>query len=202
MDEILRIGLLHDSHGTQLDSCAPSQELPQTPRLQPVGPLDTPAASAPLLAAVAAKLGQVPKLVAMIAHSPAALHAYLGQVTALNGTLNATLREQIALATAGFNQCAPCIAIHTTEGLAQGLTQEELAANLGGCSIDPKVSVALAFTRSIIAKAGRVDDHLLTAMRKADYSEGEIVEIVAFITMNLFANYLNQLAAPSGAASV
>jgi alkylhydroperoxidase family enzyme len=65
---------------------------------------DSPAASKPLLDAVKKQLGVVPNLMKLVANSPAALQGYLALNGAVaKGTLNAQLRERIALAVAQYN---------------------------------------------------------------------------------------------------
>jgi alkylhydroperoxidase family enzyme len=52
----------------------------------------------------------------------------------------------------------------------------------------------LRFTQSVVLQRGDVSDEDLGALRKAGFSEGEMIEIVANIALNIFANYLNILA--------
>jgi hypothetical protein len=73
-----------------------------------------PAAVAPQLAAVRAKLGKVPNLIATLAQSPAALATYLAVTGAVaQGTLSAKDRERIALAVGEANSCDYCLLIQT-----------------------------------------------------------------------------------------
>lgn len=165
------------------------------PRISTVSIINTPASSLPLLDAVAKKLGRVPNLLQTLAHSSAALKFYLGQNEALaSGALSLQLREQIALVAAGINHCDYCASAHTLAGKARGLDAGEMAANLDGKSEDAKTQVALDFARQILTNNGRVSDGALHALRDAGYGEGEIVEIVAHVGMNIFTNYFNHIA--------
>lgn len=163
--------------------------------ISPVTPSDAPEQSKKILETVAKKLGRVPNLVGALAHSPAALRFYLGQVEALSGgSLNPRLREQIALTTAGINRCDYCASAHTLAGQARGLTADELSENLVGRSLIPETQAALTFATVIVRNQGHVSSESLQAVRVAGYSEEAIVEIIAHVAMNIFTNYFNHIA--------
>lgn len=157
---------------------------------------NAPTASQDMLHAVHKKIGMVPNMFKTMAHSPAVLQLYLGTGEALaGGVLSAALREQLALVTAGANQCDYCASAHTLIGKGTGLSATELAANLSGNSADAKVRAALAFGKAIVASQGRVSDADLAAVRAAGHGEAEVVEIIAVVSMNIFTNYFNHIAA-------
>ncbi len=148
-----------------------------------------------LLDGVEQAYGVVPNLIRTLAHSPAALEAVLRFKEALGaGQLSAALREQIALTVAKANECAYCASAHTALGERAGLSGDELTASLEARSKDPKVEVVLQFARTIVANQGWVRDEDLAAVREAGYGEGEIVEIIASVGINLLANYFNHIA--------
>jgi len=164
-------------------------------RIQPVNPETAGPRVRELLGAVEQQLGVVPNLFKLLAHSPAALRAYVGQTEALaGGVLDRKLREQIAIATAGANQCDYCASAHTLLGKRAGLADAELEQNLLGTSSDPRAQAALAFARAIVEQRGRVDDADLERVRDAGFGNAEIVEIIAHVGMNLFTNYFNNAA--------
>jgi len=164
-------------------------------RIQSVNP-DTAALPArQLLGSVEKQLGTVPNLFKTLAHSPAALRAYLGQTEALaGGVLDRKLRERIAIATAGANGCDYCASAHTLLGKRAGLAGAELERNLRGGSGDARAQAALDFAVAIVERRGRIDDASLDRVRDAGFSEAEIVEIIAHVGMNLFTNYFNHIA--------
>ena len=165
------------------------------PLISPVTSSDAPEQSKKILEAVEKKLGRVPNLVGALAHSPAALRFYLGQVEALSaGSLAPQLREQIALATAGINRCDYCACAHTFAGKALGLTPEELSENLAGRSLNSQTQAALSFATAIVKNQGRLSDESVQAVRAAGYNEAAVVEIIAHVAMNVFTNYFNHIA--------
>ncbi len=164
-------------------------------RIAALNPANAPAQSQPLLAAVKSKLGMVPNLFKTFAHSPAVLQFYLSGSEALAGTsISAALREQIALTTAGENECNYCASAHTLMAKGAGVAAPETAANLRGQSADTKTQAALTFAKVIVAERGRVSDSDLAQVRAAGYSEAEITEIVATVSANIFTNYFNHVA--------
>lgn len=164
-------------------------------RIKPVEPSKAQGKSRELLKAVKKQMGTVPNIFKGFAHSPAALEFYLSQSKALaEGVLNPKLREQIAVAMAGINQCDYCASAHTFLGKKAGVSESELAANLDGRSGDEKTEAALRFAKAIAETRGRLDDEDLQHVRDAGFSEAEIVEIIAHVSMNLFTNYFNNIA--------
>lgn len=150
-----------------------------------------------LLEAAGKKLGSVPNMLRAMAHPRAALEAYLGLSDVLsNGVLSSKLREQIALAMAGANRCGYCASAHTAVGRMLSIDEAELADNLAGRSRDPRTAAVLSLVREIVETRGGVDDAALDRARAAGLSNGEIVEIVAHVTLNAFTNWFNRLAEP------
>jgi uncharacterized peroxidase-related enzyme len=165
------------------------------PRITAVTPDDTPLKSRPLLDAVGKKFGRVPNMIRTLAQSPAGLGFYLAQTQALaGGALDPRLREQIALAVAGFNDCEYCACVHTLAGKGRGIDPAELASNRAGRSTDPRTQAALDFVTQILVTKGHVGDDALLAIREAGYDNDAIVEIVAHVGMNIFTNYFNHIA--------
>ena len=52
----------------------------------------------------------------------------------------------------------------------------------------------MEFARSVVIERGWVNDEALQRVRDAGYSEGEIVEIIANVSLNLLTNYINHVA--------
>ena len=152
-----------------------------------------------LLDRVQMKLGMIPNLMRTMANSPAILEAYLSFDQALaDGVLTPKLRERIALTVAEANGCDYCLAAHSAVGRMVGLSEEEIQDSLKGVSPDSKVEAALRFARQIVETRGRVTDDSISRVRRAGYSDEEIGEIVANVTLTIFTNYFNQVAGTVG----
>ena len=103
--------------------------------------------------------------------------------------------KRIALAIAQYNGCGYCLSAHTYlgENLAK-LSHEEMATNREGRSTDGKANVAVVFAMKVAEKRGRVADADLAAVRAAGYSDAQLIEIVQHVALNIWTNYLNELA--------
>ncbi len=153
-------------------------------------------ASQPLLQAVQKQLGSVPNLFRLASVSPTALEGYLHLSGALGkGKLPAATRERVALAVAQANGCSYCLSAHTYLGknLAK-LDDDEIEANRSGRSNDGKADAAVRFAVQVLNARGRVAGEDLTAVRNAGYDDGQIIEIVQHVALNIWTNYLNELA--------
>lgn len=164
-------------------------------RIQPIALASADAKSQPIFAALNAKLGFVPNMARVLANSPAALDGYAKLSGALaSGSLNAKVREQLALAIAEANLCGYCLSAHSAIGAKVGLTTAEvLAARQGGVS-DPKSAALVELARTVVLQKGDVSDATLAQARTAGVSDGEIVEVVAHVALNLLTNYVNHIA--------
>lgn len=163
----------------------------------PIPSVETaPAASQPLLAAVKQQIGMVPNLMKVLAYSPAGLGAYLSFSAAVaGGSLSAADRERVALTIAEANGCEYCLSAHTYLGKnVAKLSNEELDAARDGRSNDAKVQALLQFTQAVVADRGRVSDTALNAFLAAGYDHAAVVDVVANVAVNVFTNYLNNVA--------
>jgi uncharacterized peroxidase-related enzyme len=164
-------------------------------RIQPVNYEQSTGKAKELLDAVKAKLGLTPNMMKTMAQSPAVLEAYLNFSGALGGgKLNARLREQIALISAEINGCGYCASAHTAIGKMVGLGEDAISAARDGNADDAKTDAALKFVRTVIVNRGEIPDADLQAVKGAGFSDGEIVEIVANIGLNIFTNHFNEIA--------
>jgi len=162
------------------------------PRINAIDPAGATGKAKELLDAVKAKLGLVPNMTRTMAHSPAVLEGYLNFSGALGeGTLNARLREQIAITVAEANGCEYCLSAHTAIAKLVGLDEAALTSSRQAKSSDARTEAALKFAQAVVKSKGRVTDGDLKAVRDAGYGDGEINEIIANVAINLFTNYFN-----------
>ena len=165
-------------------------------RLPAINPEHATGQAQRLLKGVESKLGFAPNLMRTMANSPSVLQGYLDFSGALSkGSLSPKLREQIALAVSEVNDCQYCLAAHSAIGRSVGLSEEALGDSRRGESPDPKEATVLAFTRNVVTNRGRVSDEEVAKLRKARFSKGDIVELIANISLTLFTNYFNHIAA-------
>ncbi|CAM3882648.1 carboxymuconolactone decarboxylase family protein [Roseateles saccharophilus] len=161
-------------------------------RVPLVSATDAPAGSRALLDAVHGAFATTPNMFRVVANSPAALQAMWGFFGALGGgAIPARLGEQIAVAVADRNGCDYCLAAHTALGRKAGASAAEMSAAQAGESADPATAAALRFALELIGQRGQVGDADVAALRAAGFGDGQIVEILAQVALNLFTNYVN-----------
>jgi len=164
-------------------------------RIQPVNYEQVNGKAKTLLDAVKISLGFTPNMMKTMAQSPAVLEGFLNLNSALGGgSLNAQLREQIALNAAEINNCEYCASAHTALGTLAGLEEEAILAARQGRGSDSKTDAALKFARTILVSRGEVSDADLQAVKAAGFDDGEVAEIVANVALNIFTNYFNRIA--------
>ncbi len=157
-----------------------------------VDPVQATGKSKELLTTLQNNVKSVPNLAKALANSPAALKAWMEFDGALaKGSLNAKLRQEIALAVGQKNGCEYCVSAHTAIGKAAGLTEQQILASRQGQGTSPKDTAALAFARELLEKRGQVPASSIQALRDHGFADGEIAEIVAHVALNIFTNYFN-----------
>lgn len=141
------------------------------------------------------KLGRIPNLFGVLAHTPVALDTYL-QLADITGAsrLPAALREQIALAVAAANGCEYCDAAHSTIGRMVGLSDAQIDAAREAQAEDAFDAAVLRLARQIVDLRGRVPALDIERYRAAGIDDATLLEVLVVVVANLFTNYTNNLA--------
>jgi len=164
-------------------------------RIQQLDPAQATGKTKQLFDAAKARMGAVPNLVRALGNSPAALESYLNfNGTLAHGAFSPRVREQISLAVAEANLCDYCLSAHTFVGGKLGLSNEELLDARKAVSRTPKTDAILKLARNIVLERGEVSDAEIADARAAGLDDGEIVETVANVVVNIFTNYVNHVA--------
>ncbi len=137
----------------------------------------------------------VPNFIRLLAQSPATLRAYARAEAALSkGQLPSSQREEIALAVAEINGSDYCLEFHQQGGRRAGLSDDEVGFARKAAATDSKTRVMLRFVQAVVLQRGEISDDDYVAVRRAGFSEAEIIEILANVSLNIFTNYFNILA--------
>ena len=164
-------------------------------RINAIDPTQAAGQARLLLDAVKAHLGITSNLVKTMAVAPAALEGLLQLDASLQaGVLDAPFREQIALAVAQVNACEYCLSAHCVLGARAGLNPDAIAGSRIARATGAKREAGLKFAQTVVVQRGEVSDAAFATVRKAGYSDAEIVEIVANVALNVFTNYFNLVA--------
>jgi AhpD family alkylhydroperoxidase len=124
-----------------------------------------------------------------------ALEGLMGLGTALaGGALDQKTREQLALAIAESNLCAYCLSAHAAMAAKIGLNHAEIDDAIRASAADARTDAILKLARNIVVQRGELTDADLACARAAGLSDGEIVETVANVALNIFENYMSHVA--------
>ncbi|MCX7934958.1 MAG: carboxymuconolactone decarboxylase family protein [Planctomycetota bacterium] len=144
---------------------------------------------------IRAKFGRLPNIFATVANSPVALQMLMAMFGALDkGALAGKSHEAIALRIGEIHGCRYCTAAHTAKAKAVGWSEPEILDLRRGKAKDAKLQALLALAGSIALNRGKVSDSDLQAARSAGASDGEILETLAIVVLNIFTNYINAVA--------
>ncbi|MFK7847727.1 MAG: carboxymuconolactone decarboxylase family protein [Rhodothermales bacterium] len=137
----------------------------------------------------------VPNLYATYAHSPVALKAILQfDETLKGGSFTKREAEAIALAIAETNACDYCLAAHTAIGKMNGFTEAETIELRTLSSSDEKPLALTSLTQAITITRGRPEESSIQAFYNAGYDKAALVELIGFVSVNTYNNYLNNIA--------
>ena len=164
-------------------------------RIPPLDPARATGAITRLFAEIRAKFALVPNLFRVFANAPAALEGLMSLSAALaRGALDEKTREQLALAIAESNLCAYCLSGHTATATKIGLSRVEIDDAIRASAADTRTDAILKLARSIVVQRGELSDADLARARAVGLSDGEIVETVANVALNIFENYMSHVA--------
>jgi uncharacterized peroxidase-related enzyme len=162
-------------------------------RIATIDPKTAPAPAKVLLDAVQAQLGVTPNFIRILAHSPKALEGFLGLYGAAGGfAIDKATQERIALAVAEGNGCQYCVSAHTAIGRHAGLSNDEMALNRRGSSGEARAAAIVAFAKALNDNLGEITTAEFDAARSAGLTDGEIVEVISVVALNVFTNILGK----------
>lgn len=146
----------------------------------------------PIYEEIEETFGWVPNIFKTYAHFPPLLKANWEKVKAviMAGSLRRELKEAIALVVSDANACQYCIVAHGLALQQLGFGRESIDAlvkNLEGSGFQPKDQKILEVARKSTRDANGVTDQDIAELRKAGWSESEIVEAQG--VMELFTGF-------------
>lgn len=140
------------------------------------------------------KLGMVPNLYATAANSPSALQGILEYGATLGkGALSQKEIEAIALVVSQVNGCDYCLSAHTAVGKMVGYSEEQTLQLRKAAIEDEKLRALTTLAKAIAETKGRPEQGLVDNFFAAGYSKAALVDVLGFVAVNTFNNYLNNL---------
>ncbi len=164
----------------------------QMSRFQIHDDLTAPEASLPVLKGAMSGGGQLPNFLGVLAGSPAAVRAYARFRSELrHGTLPLPTLERISLAVAEHYRSEPGIALHLRTARQAGLGIDEVALARDWDSRDTGHAVLLRYLRALVEQRGRAPMHLHEEAREAGWTDEELLEAIAFVSLESFTALVN-----------
>jgi alkylhydroperoxidase family enzyme len=141
--------------------------------------------------------GKVPNILKGVANSPAALEAILAMREGLSkGLLDEQMRHRIGITIAEIYSCEYLLASRVAMAKKAGMSDEELRLARQQSSKDPKADAGLQFVRNIVLRHAEIAPGDVAELKTAGYSDGEIVELIANTSFQMFAYYFIQIGQP------
>ena len=163
--------------------------------LHDIDPKDVTGKTKELFGALEHALGRVPKMIRLMAHSPTVLETYLHFNHALEqSTLSAKTRALITVAVAEANGCDYTLSLGMALRRRQGVADADLEAARSGRADDARTVEILQFATSIVRRAGRVPHTEVEHLWRHGLTDGEVVDVIAAVVLNVFRNYFNLVA--------
>lgn len=154
--------------------------------------LTAPEPSVPILRGAISTAGQLPNFLGVITGSPAVLRAYTRFRSELrHGTLEPRTLERISLAVAAHFDSQPGIALHERTARQAGLGLDEIALAKEWDSRDAAESMLLRYLRALVHEQARPPMHLHEEAREAGWSDEQILEAIAFVSLESFTAMIN-----------
>jgi alkylhydroperoxidase family enzyme len=162
--------------------------------LQPIELNEATGEAKALFDGIQQRLPRVPNMLRLLGHSPTLLRSYLDLTDAFNSQLSERLRTLITITVAQIAGGDYLLSFAHVLGKRDGLNDEQMNAARRGESSDVKSAAVLRFAAKAAREHGRVSEGDLAAVREAGYTEAELVDIVAYISLSMFRVYFNLMA--------
>ena len=145
-----------------------------------------------LLDGLRQRLGRIPNMIRVMAHSPTVLRAYLDFTFAMqHTTVSAALRNQLALVVAETSGSRYFLSLAEALARRDGLSEEDIAHARRTEARDPRAAAALRFAARAVRERGAIPQEAITELRAAGFTDEQVVEIVALVGLNVFRSDFN-----------
>ena len=154
--------------------------------------LSAPEGSLPVLKGALSSAGQLPNFLGVLAGAPAALKAYTRFRTELrHGALPRHSAERVGLAVAEHYGSKPGLQLHTRMSRQAGLGIDEVARAKRWDSGDAREAALLRYLRPLLGDRANFPQHLHEEAREAGWSEEQLLEAIAVLSMESFTAMVN-----------
>jgi uncharacterized peroxidase-related enzyme len=155
----------------------------------------TPQDSKELVHAIKGKYGFLPNLSAVQSESPAMLEGYVTLSEIFSNTnLSETERQIILMTNNRLNDCAYCMAAHTTLSQMANVPANVIEALRHGTEIaDSKLEALRLFAVRMNESRGWVEQSDLDAFFQAGYDKASVLDVILGTSLKVLSNYTNHI---------
>jgi AhpD family alkylhydroperoxidase len=126
----------------------------------------------------------------LLAKSHASLKGYLGLQNALtHGRLGFRLRDLIAIFVAEANGSTYALSAYVALARRAGIDEDVIDDARHGRGADARTDAILRFVSALVHSHGNVNEIEIARLRAARVDDGEIVEIISNVGLQLFTSY-------------
>jgi alkylhydroperoxidase family enzyme len=155
--------------------------------------LTAPEGSLAVLKGALSSGGQLSNFLGVLAGSPAVLRAYARLRSELRrGELSARTQQRIALALAEHQRGEYALATLQRTAREAGLGLDEIALAREFDSRDEREAALLCYVKALVEAEGPPAMHLHEEAREAGWTDEQILEAVAHVALNTFANLVTR----------
>lgn len=150
------------------------------------------------LSGIKKRLGMLPNFFGGLANHLGSLKGYLAFNEAMEreSALSKKQRELIALAIANANGCHYCVSGHSLAAKSAGVDADTARLAQKGISETPYDQAILTLALEVLETRGHISEETLTMVADHGLSEAEIVEVVGWVGLNAFSNWINNVVQP------
>jgi uncharacterized peroxidase-related enzyme len=155
-----------------------------------------PGGSRQLLEKVKKAFGFVPNLFAAFSNTPILLEGYIGLDAAYSkATLSPAERQLVLLSASVANECAYCIAAHSTLAKRTLKVPPEVVAAVRADEpvADSKLNALVNLTRELVLSRGHVSTATIESFVNAGYRSDQIGEVLIGVALKTISNYTHHL---------
>ena len=152
--------------------------------------------SRPMLDGARARLGFISTLTGVMAESPELLEAYNATYNAFMKSSLPRLEKHIVLIAASVeNECAYCVAAHSTMAAQAKMAEDDLAALR---SQEPMSDAPAEATRTLSTKLvrgrGWLDQRDIDDFLSAGHTQRQLLDVILGVAVKMMSNYTNHVA--------
>lgn len=155
-----------------------------------------PEQSRPMLEAAKGRLGFISTLSGVMAESPELLAGYNAVFEQFaKSSLPGPAKQVVLLTASAANECAYCVAAHSTIALRAGLDPDAVETLRAGKPLDdPELEAVHAFTHAVVTGRGWVGPEQVDAFLAAGYTHRHILDVILGVGVKTLSNYTNHIA--------